>query len=72
MAFNHLNRGDNQSAEDFASRAAAVDPTSSEAWIVLGAARDGQGNRTGGRDAYKSCVDHGQGDYVEECRRMLR
>jgi DNA-binding response OmpR family regulator len=72
MAFNHLNRGDNKSAEDFASRAAAVDPTSSEAWIVLGAARDGQGNRTGGRDAYKSCVDHGQGDYVEECRRMLR
>ena len=72
MAFNHLNRGDNKSAEDFAARAAAVDPTSSEAWIVLGAARDGQGNRTGGREAYKSCVELGRGDYVEECRRMLR
>jgi len=72
MAFNHLNRGDNKSAEDFAARAAAVDPTSSEAWIVLGAARDGQGNRTGARDAYKRCVELGRGDYVEECRRMLR
>jgi len=71
MAFNHLNRGDNQSAEDFAGRAAAVDPGSSEAWIVLGAARDGLGNRAGARDAYKRCVEVGKGDYVEECRRMV-
>jgi len=72
MAFNLLNRGDNQSAEDFAARAAAVDPTSSEAWIVLGAARDGLGNRAGARDAYKRCVEVGKGEYVEECRRMVR
>jgi len=72
MAFNLLNRGDNQSAEDFAARAAAVDPMSSEAWIVLGAARDGLGNRAGARDAYKRCVEVGKGEYVEECRRMVR
>jgi DNA-binding response OmpR family regulator/Flp pilus assembly protein TadD len=72
MAFNLLNRGDNQSAEDFAARAAAVDPTSSEAWIVLGAARDGLGNRAGARDAYKRCLEVGKGEYVEECRRMVR
>lgn len=72
MAFNHLNRGDNKSAEDFAARAAAVDPTSSEAWIVLGAARDGLGNRAGARDAYKRCVELAKGEYVEECRRMVR
>jgi DNA-binding response OmpR family regulator len=72
MAFNLLNRGDNQSAEDFAARAAAVDPTSSEAWIVLGAARDGLGNRAGAREAYKRCIEVGKGEYVEECRRMVR
>jgi hypothetical protein len=72
MAFNHLNRGDNKSAEDFAGRAAAVDPTSSEAWIVLGAARDGLGNRAGAREAYKRCVELARGQYVEECRRMVR
>jgi CheY-like chemotaxis protein len=72
MAFNHLNRGDNQRAADFAQRAAAVDPQSSEAWIVLGAALDGLGNRPGARDAYKRCVELGKGEYVEECRRMVR
>lgn len=72
MAFNHLNRGDNKNAEEYAARATAVDPTSSEAWIVLGAARDGLANRAGAREAYKRCVDIGRGEYVAECKRMIR
>jgi Flp pilus assembly protein TadD len=72
LAFNHLNRGDNARARDFAARAAALDARSSEAWIVLGAARDALGERTAAREAYKSCVELGHGDYVTECRRMVR
>jgi Tfp pilus assembly protein PilF len=72
LAFNHLNRGQNQQASDYAARAVAVDPTSSEGWIVLGAARHALGDVRGARDAYRKCVEVGQGSYVEECRRVAR
>jgi CheY-like chemotaxis protein len=70
LAFGYLNRGDNQHAADFAARAVAIDPTSSEGWIVLGAARDALGDGKAARDAYRKCVELGQGDYVQECRRV--
>jgi Tfp pilus assembly protein PilF len=70
LAFGYLNRGDNQQAADFAARAVAIDPTSSEGWIVLGAARDALGDGKSARDAYRKCVELGQGDYVQECRRV--
>jgi cytochrome c-type biogenesis protein CcmH/NrfG len=70
LAFGYLNRGDNQQAADFAARAVAIDPTSSEGWIVLGAARDALGDGKAARDAYRKCVELGQGDYVQECRRV--
>jgi hypothetical protein len=72
LAFGYLNRGDNQQAADFAARAVAIDPTSSEGWIVLGAARDALGDGKAARDAYRKCVELGQGDYVQECRRVAR
>jgi CheY-like chemotaxis protein len=72
LAFNHLNRGQNQQASDYAARAVAVDPTSSEGWIVLGAARHALGDPHGARDAYRKCVEVGRGSYVEECKRVAR
>jgi cytochrome c-type biogenesis protein CcmH/NrfG len=49
-----------------------VDPTSSEGWIVLGAARHALGDPRGARDAYRECAERGVGEYVVECKRMLR
>ena len=72
LAFNYLNRGQNQQASEYAARALAVDPTSSEGWIVLGAARHALGDAHGARDAYRKCVEVGRGAYVEECRRVAR
>jgi CheY-like chemotaxis protein len=72
LAFHYLNQGDNGTAADYAARAAVEDPTSSEAWIVLGAARDGLKDREGAREAYRKCVELGKGIYVQECRRLLR
>jgi Flp pilus assembly protein TadD len=72
LAFGYLNRGDNQQAADYAARAVAVDPTSSEGWIVLGAARDALGDAKGARDAYRKCVELGTGEYLQECRRVAR
>jgi tetratricopeptide (TPR) repeat protein len=72
LAFGYLNRGENEQASDYASRAVAVDPASSEGWIVLGAARHALGDKAGARDAYRKCVEVGRGPYVDECRRVAR
>jgi tetratricopeptide (TPR) repeat protein len=72
LAFGYLNRGENEQASDYAARAVAVDPTSSEGWIVLGAARHALGDTRGARDAYRKCVEVGRGPYVDECRRVAR
>ena len=72
LAFHYLNRGKSERAREFASRAVAVDPASSEGWIVLGAARHALKDRDGAREAYRNCVKLGKGQYVQECRRMVR
>jgi CheY-like chemotaxis protein len=72
MALWYLNRGRDKDAAEYASKATAADATNSEGWIVLGAARDQEGDHKGAQDAYKQCVDQGRGDYVAECKRMLR
>jgi DNA-binding response OmpR family regulator len=72
LSMSYLNRGENQLAADYASRAVAVDPQSSEGWIVLGAARQALGDGRAARDAYKKCVEVGKGEYTDECRRMAR
>jgi hypothetical protein len=68
----YLNRGDNERAMTHAQRAVTADATSSEGWIVLGAARDATGDHKGAREAYRRCAEVGAGDYVTECKRMLR
>jgi CheY-like chemotaxis protein len=65
-------RGNLEQARTYAERATAADPTSSQGWLVLGAARGELGDRVGARAAYQSCVDSGQGRWVTECRAMLR
>ena len=72
LAFNYLNNGRNKDAEEYAARAVAVDPRSSEGWIVLGAARHVRGDVTGAHEAYRRCAEQATGDYVTECQRMLR
>jgi hypothetical protein len=72
LAFMHLNRGRNAEAVTFAARATQADASNSEAWIVLGAARDALGDRKAAKEAYRNCADQGRGAYVTECKRMLR
>ena len=72
QAFGLLNRGQNQRAAELAQQAVAADPTSSQGWITLGAARQAMGDSAGAREAYNQCVSQGQGQYVRECRLMMR
>ncbi|MCC7535796.1 MAG: DUF4388 domain-containing protein, partial [Deltaproteobacteria bacterium] len=70
LAFIHLNRGRNREAAQLAERAVQANQQNAQGWIVLGAARDALGNRSGAREAYRSCVQHGTGRWVRECRQM--
>ncbi|MBN1652468.1 MAG: response regulator [Deltaproteobacteria bacterium] len=72
VAFYYLNQGKNREAAEYAARSLQLDPSRSEAWIVLGAARYALKDKAGAQAAYQKCVDVGKGPYVRECRRMLR
>ncbi|HEX2677650.1 MAG TPA: DUF4388 domain-containing protein, partial [Polyangiales bacterium] len=72
LAFGYLNRGRSADAAEYAQRAVDRDPTNSEGWIVLGAAKHELGDRKAAKEAYRKCVEQGRGSYVEECRRMTR
>jgi len=72
LAWLLLNRGQYAEARDFAQRASTVDPTSSKAWITLGAARQSLRDQEGAMQAYRNCVETGTGQFVAECRRVLR
>ena len=67
-----LARSHSREATELAERATAVDPSNALAWVTLGAARQMRGDRQGARQAYKNCVKLGKGQYVSECRAMLR
>jgi hypothetical protein len=67
-----LARQNTRESIELAERAIAVDPTNALAWVTLGAARQQRGDREGARQAYRSCVKLGKGQYVLECRAMLR
>ncbi|MCS6798279.1 MAG: DUF4388 domain-containing protein [Myxococcota bacterium] len=71
LGFLLLNAGRNREAAELAERASSLDPTSSQAWITLGAARQALGDRAGARQAYENCVQRGQGRFVRDCRQML-
>jgi DNA-binding response OmpR family regulator len=72
LAFTQLNAGRSKEAVGFAKRAVDADPSNSEAWIVLGAAQFQLGDRKAARQSYRSCAEQGRGEYVIECKRMLR
>jgi predicted Zn-dependent protease len=67
-----LARSHTREASELAERATAVDPANALAWVTLGAARQMRGDRQGARQAYQNCVKLGEGQYVSECRAMLR
>jgi tetratricopeptide (TPR) repeat protein len=71
LAMFYLNQGKNEPARDRAQQAVAVDPKSSEGWIVLGAALSALGDSPGSRKAYQECAGI-EGKFNSECRRMLR
>jgi len=73
LSFLLLNRGrrtDLEQARDYAQRATGIDPTSSLAWLVLGASRDSLNDHAGALTAYRACVEQGQGTHVRECRSL--
>lgn len=72
LAWLAINRRQNAQARDYARRAVAIDATLSRAWVTLGAALQELDDSAGARLAYQSCVDHGDGRMVRDCRTMLR
>jgi Flp pilus assembly protein TadD len=72
LGYLELQAGDDARAKQFASQAVAIDPTSSEGWIVLGAALESLRDRTGAREAYAKCAELGTGPYASECKRLAR
>lgn len=67
-----LARSHSREASELAERATAIDPSNALAWVTLGAARQMRGDRQGARQAYQNCAKLGKGQYVSECRAMLR
>ena len=72
LGFVYLNADEKQNAREYAQRAVQADASNAEGWIVLGAALELLGDRAGARDAYRKCVERGQGPYLMECRRVAR
>jgi tetratricopeptide (TPR) repeat protein len=72
LGFVYLNADERQNAKEFAQRAVQADASNAEGWIVLGAALEMLGDRAGAKDAYRNCVERGQGPYLNECRRVAR
>jgi hypothetical protein len=70
IAYIHLNAGDNRLAKEYAGRAVAASPSSSEGWIVLGAALAGLGDKVGAQSAYHKCAVLGTGTYARECQQL--
>jgi outer membrane biosynthesis protein TonB len=70
IAYVHLNAGDPGLAKLFAARAVESDPTSSQGWIVLGAALELLGDRAAARAAYRRCATEAVGAYALECRQL--
>lgn len=71
LSFAYLNQGRNADAAAYAARAVAAEPSNSEGWIVLGAARDQLGDHKAALESYRKCAELGKGEYVTECKRML-
>ena len=67
-----LDHGDTAQAIDLGRKATSADPSNAEAWLTLGAAYEAAGRASLARGAYQSCVSHGKGERVAECRALLQ
>lgn len=67
-----LERGSLKTSVEAGESAVALDPTDSEAWLVLGAAYQQMGNLEQARRCFRSCLEKGKGGSRGECAAMLR
>jgi len=67
-----LERGKIAASIAAGERSVALDPTDGEAWLVLGAAYQAQGNANEARRCYSACIQKGNRGPRRECAAMLR
>ena len=67
-----LERGKIAASIAAGERSVAVDPTDGEAWLILGAAYQAQGNATEAHRCYSACIQKGNRGPRRECAAMLR
>jgi hypothetical protein len=65
-----LERGKIADAIEAGERSVALDPTDSEAWLILGAAYQEKGDMKNARRSYKACIDQGKRGPKYECAAM--
>jgi Flp pilus assembly protein TadD len=65
-----LERGKLADAIEAGERSVALDPTDSEAWLILGAAYQEKGNIKDARRCYKACIEQGKRGPKYECMAM--
>lgn len=67
-----LGANDPDTAKRLATQAATSDPSNALAWLTLGSVEDQLGAGQAAQAAYRHCTETGLGDYVQECRKLLR
>ncbi len=65
-----LERGKLADAIEAGERSVALDPTDSEAWLILGASYQEKGDMKNARRSYKACLDQGKRGPKYECAAM--
>ena len=65
-----LERGKMADAVEAGERSVALDPTDSEAWLILGAAYQEKGDMKNARRSYKACLEQGKRGPKYECAAM--
>jgi hypothetical protein len=65
-----LERGKNADAIEAGEKSVALDPTDSEAWLILGAAYQEKGDMKNARRSYKACLEQGKRGPKYECAAM--
>jgi tetratricopeptide (TPR) repeat protein len=67
-----LERGSLKSSIEAGEQSIDLNPTDSEAWLVLGAAYQQMGNVGEARRCFQSCLEKGKSESRSECAAMLR
>jgi hypothetical protein len=65
-----LERGKLADAIEAGERSVSLDPTDSEAWLILGAAYQEKGNMKDARRCYRACIEQGKRGPKYECMAM--